>query len=469
MDVEVFVTAGLGDSSYLLVSGDEALVVDPQRDAWRFQRAAEARGARIRAVLETHVHNDYVSGAHEIRAGTGAEIVAPAKGGYEFPHRGVDDGDELVLGDVRLVALATPGHTYEHTSWLAHEGGAAEPVAVFTGGSLLVGSAGRPDLLGAEHTDQLTRAQYESIRRLAALPPTVQVLPTHGAGSFCVAAMPTTRRTSTVGAEQKENPLVTAADLAEFSVELRAELMSYPHYYRYMAPINRRGAPVLGRIPGLPAISPQHLAEQLGGGARDGLWVVDGRDRDAFAAAHIPGSVNIELNSGFAGYVGWMLPFDAPLVLVLPDPPDASAREAVTQLIRIGWSRLVGYLAGGVEAWTVSGLSVRSYPTGTVAQLCAAMADREPLQVLDVRQELEWAWGTIPASRTLFVADLPGHLDDLPRDRPTWVICSNGHRAAIAASLLDRAGIPVRLVGAGSVAEWRQRCGTKSGEAVVVG
>jgi len=469
MDVEVFVTAGLGDTSYLVVSGDEALVVDPQRDAWRFQRAAEARGARIRAVLETHVHNDYVSGAHEIRAATGAQIVAPAKGGYEFPHRGVDEGDELALGDLRLVAMATPGHTYEHTSWLAHEGDATEPAAVFTGGSLLVGSAGRPDLLGAEHTDELTRAQYESIRRLAALPDTVRVLPTHGAGSFCVAAMPTTERTSTIAVEQRQNPLITAADFAEFSAELRSELMSYPHYYRHMAPINRRGAPVLGGLPDLPTLSPETLADQLGGGARDGVWVIDGRDRDAFAAAHIPGSVNVELNSGFAGYVGWMLPFDAPLVLVLPDPPDASAREAVTQLIRIGWSRLVGYLSGGIEAWTATGRAVRSYPTGTVAQLCAAMADAEPLHVLDVRQELEWGWGTIPGSLTRFVADLPGHLDDLPYDRPTWVICSNGHRAAIAASLLNRAGVPVRLVGAGSVAEWRQRCGPTAGQPVAMG
>jgi glyoxylase-like metal-dependent hydrolase (beta-lactamase superfamily II)/rhodanese-related sulfurtransferase len=458
MDIKVFVTAGLGDNSYLVVSGDEALVVDPQRDGWRFQHAAEAQGATIRAVLETHVHNDYVSGAHELRASSGAQIVAPAKGGYEFPHRGVDEGDELMLGDLRLVAMATPGHTYEHTSWLAYEGAAAEPTAVFTGGSLLVGSAGRPDLLGAEHTDELTRAQYESIRRLAALPGNVQVLPTHGAGSFCVAAMPTTERTSTIAAEQRQNALVTAGDLAEFSDELRSELMSYPHYYRHMAPINRRGAPVLGRLPSVAAVRPQALADRLGGEARGGLWVVDGRDRDAFAAAHIPGSVNIELNSAFASYVGWMLPFAAPLVLVLPDPVDSSLEEAVTQLIRIGWDKLVGYLDGGIEAWAASGRALHSYPIASVTDLCDAMVGGEHLRVLDVRQELEWAWGTIPGSQTLFVADVPARLDDLPRDRPTWVICSNGHRASIAASLLDGVGVPVRLVGAGSVAEWRQRC-----------
>src|SRR6266536_3420510 len=454
MDLDVVVTAGLGDNSYLLISGRVALAVDPQRDAWRLHQAADQRGATIRAVLETHVHNDYVSGAHEIRAATGAQIIAPAKGRYEFAHRPVDDGDELLLGDLRLVAMATPGHTFEHLAYLVYEGDATEPAAVLTGGSLLVGSAGRPDLLGADHTDELTRAQYDSLRRLAALPATAQVLPTHGAGSFCVAAMPTTRRTSTIDAERRDNPLLTAPDFAEFSTELRGELMAYPHYYRYMAPINRHGAPVLGQVPDLPAIAARDLAGRLG----DDVWVVDGRDRDAFATAHIPGSVNIELNSGFASYVGWMLPFDAPLVLVLPGSTAASRAEAVTQLIRIGWDRSIGYLDGGIDAWTSSGYETRSYPTASVADLCEAMLTGQPLHVLDVRQELEWAWSGVPGSQQTFVADLPAHLGDLPRDRPTWVICSNGHRASIAASLIDRAGIPVKLIGDGGVGEWRQRC-----------
>jgi len=451
MELDLFVTAGLGDNSYLLVSGREALIVDPQRDAWRLHRAADQRGATIRAVLETHVHNDYVSGAHELRAATGAQIVAPAKGRYEFRHRPVDDGDELAIGDLRLVAMATPGHTYEHLAYLVYEGDDAEPAAVFTGGSLLVGSAGRPDLLGAEHTDELSRAQYESLRRLAALPSAARVLPTHGAGSFCVAAMPATQRTSTIAAQCRDNPLLTAPDFAEFSTELRGELMAYPRYYRHLAPINRRGAAVLGHLPDLPAIGAAELA-------RHGeAWVVDGRDRSSFAAAHLPGSVNIELNSGFASYVGWLLPFDAPLVLVLPEPQQASIAEALTQLIRIGWRRVIGYLDGGIEAWTGGGREVRSYPTTTAGELCEAMRAGQPLHVLDVRQELEWAWGTIPGSQRTFVADLPAHLDGLPRDRPTWIICSNGHRASIAASLLDRAAIPLRLVGEGGVAEWRQR------------
>jgi glyoxylase-like metal-dependent hydrolase (beta-lactamase superfamily II)/rhodanese-related sulfurtransferase len=454
MDVEVFVTDGLGDSSYLVCSGEEAVLVDPQRDAWRFLRAAEGKGARIRAVLETHVHNDYVSGAQEVRATTGAEIVAPAMGGYRFPHRPAAEGEEVRVGDLRLVAMATPGHTPEHLAWLAHEGEATTPRAVFTGGSLLVGSAGRTDLLGPQLAGELAHAQFGSIRRLATLPDEVEVLPTHGAGSFCVAAMPATRRTSTIGQERRDNLLFRAADEDAFGEELRAELLAWPAYYRHMAPINRAGARVLGRLPSVPPVPPQGLAER----ARAGAWVVDGRDRDSFAAAHLPGSVNIELNAGFASYVGWMLPFDAPLLLVLPDPQAQSLREATTQLVRIGWSRLEGYLAGGIDAWRASGRELGSYQTATVEQLCEATLEGEHPLVLDVRQELEWAWGAIPGSEQVFVADLPGRLDGLPRDGKVWVICSNGHRAAIAASLLDRAGIPVRLVGSGSVAEWRARC-----------
>lgn len=454
MDVDVLVTAGLGDNSYLVVSGDEAALVDPQRDGWRFQAAAQAKGARIRTVLETHVHNDYVSGAIELRAATGAEIVAPVAGRYEFPHRAAANGDQARVGDLRLVAMATPGHTFEHTAWLVYEGDGDTPIAVFTGGSLLVGSAGRTDLLGAEAVAELTRAQFASTRRLAALPDQVEVLPTHGAGSFCVAAMPSTRRTTTVGDERRRNPLLIAADLRAFDAELRSELMAYPAYYCHIAPINRAGPPVLERLPSLPAVGPDQVAARLAAG----VWMIDARDRDAFAAGHVPGSVNIELNSGFASYVGWIVPFDAPLLLVLPDPQDRSTAEAMTQLVRIGWRQVEGHLDGGVEAWRASGGELRSYPTSGVDELCETFQHGARPRVLDVRQPLEWEWGVVTGSERIFVGDLPAHIPHLPNDRTTWVICSNGHRASIAASLLDRAEIPVRLINTEGVAEWLVRC-----------
>ena len=448
MDIEVFVTPGLGDNSFLLTSGDEALVVDPQRDAWRFLEAAESRRARVRAVLETHVHNDYVSGAHELRAAHGAELVLPADGGYEFDHRGAREGEEVRVGDLRVVAMATPGHTFEHLAWLVYEGDSDEPVAVFSGGSLLVGSAGRTDLAGPDHTAALTRHQYESVQRLRALPASTQLLPTHGAGSFCVSAMPSTSRTSTVGAELRANDLVLAASPEEFEQELTGELMAYPAYYAHMAPINRAGAEVLGDLPSLPVLDVEAFAAAMD----RGVAVVDARDRDAFAAAHVAGSLNIELNSGFGSYVGWMLEFGAPVVLVLPDSPDA-ATDAVTQLVRIGWPLPQGYLGGGVEAWAASGRDVRSYRMETANDLAAAVAAGTSPAVVDVRQPLEWGWGTLPGSRTLFIADWPEHIDEIPTDEPVWLLCSNGHRAAIAASLLEAAGGEPVLIGHAGVGE----------------
>jgi hydroxyacylglutathione hydrolase len=441
MDLEIFNTPGLGDNSYLLRSGDEGVLIDPQRDAWRFLATAGRMGVRIRAVLETHVHNDYVSGAHEVRSATGAELVLPARGGYEFKYRPADEGDEVTVGDTRLVALSTPGHTPEHLAWLAHDASRPEPHALFSGGSLLVGSAGRTDLLGAAFTDALTRDQYQTLSRLAKLPDDVVVLPTHGAGSFCVAAMPTTKPTSVIGDERTRNPLLTAADLTSFTVELSGELMAYPSYYAHMAPINRSGADVLGSLPRPPEVSPE-------------------------VVAHVRGSLNIELNSGFASYVGWLLPFNAPILLILPEPADESAADAMTQLIRIGWSHIVGHLPGGIGRWRGYGGDVARYDVVSADELCDAHTRGEHPVVLDVRQELEWTWGTIPDSHTIFVSDLPGRLDQLPRTEPVWVICSNGHRAAIAASLLDRAGIPVRLVGNGGVGEWRARCRSLRGASV---
>ena len=460
MDIEVFVTPGLGDNTFVVVSGDEAAVVDPQRDAWRFLAAADQRKARIRAVLETHVHNDYVSGAHEVRDVTGAELVLPADGGYEFAHRGAREGEEVRVGDLRIVAMDTPGHTFEHIAWLVYEGDSDIPAAVFSGGSLLVGSTGRTDLLGPDHTPALTAAQFATVQRFAALPDTTRLLPTHGAGSFCVSAMPSTARTSTLGDERKGNDLLLARNAEEFAEELSGELMAYPAYYPKMAPINRVGAPVLHRIPDVPALD----AEGFRAAVEAGVPVVDARDREAFAASHIPGALNIELNSGFGSYVGWMLPFDSPVLLVLPDPVDESAVEATTQLLRIGWRAPQGLLAGGMEAWSAVGAETRSYPAVGPEVLCEAIAAGQEPRVLDVRQELEWGWGTLAGSQTIFVADLPARIGEVqagPQGEPVWLVCSNGHRAAIAASLLDAVGTPVTLVGSGGVGEVRQRCGAQ--------
>jgi glyoxylase-like metal-dependent hydrolase (beta-lactamase superfamily II)/rhodanese-related sulfurtransferase len=454
MEYELFVTPGLGDNSYLLSSCDEAVVVDPQRDAWRFLATAEARKLRIRYVLETHVHNDYVSGALEIRAAAEAEIAAPAKGKYQFAHRAMAEGEDVRIGALRIVAWETPGHTPEHISWLVYEDGHRAPVAVFGGGSLIVGSAGRTDLLGPDMTDDLTRAQFRSLGRLAALPPSVQLLPTHGAGSFCTASISSMDRTSTIGAEIRSNPALAARDEESFVRRQLAGLRAYPAYYAHMAAINRAGPAVLGRLPAVEALAAALVARRIDGGA----WVIDARNREAFAEAHVPGAVNIELDSTFGTYVGWVTPFNAPVLLLLPEPVQPALEEAITQLIRIGYERIVGYADGGVDAWQSLGRPVRSYPTAGIDDLCHACLARKPIQVLDVRQPVEWDTGYVPGSLRIHLGDLPARLAEIPRDKEVWTACASGHRAAIAASLLDRAGVPVRLVAKGGVPEWLARC-----------
>jgi glyoxylase-like metal-dependent hydrolase (beta-lactamase superfamily II)/rhodanese-related sulfurtransferase len=465
MDVETFVTNGLGDNSFLVASGDEAVLIDPQRDAWRFTAIAEARGWRIRHVLETHVHNDYVSGALEARSVTGAEIVVHAGAGpYGFPHRAIEPGDEIRIGDLRFVPRAAPGHTFEHLAWEAHVSGRPHPDAVFTGGSLLVGSAGRSDLLGDDLAEQLARHQYRTVRSLATLPPETRVLPTHGAGSFCVSTAPSAERTSTIGTELATNAALLAADEETFVRQQLGSLGRYPAYYPRMAPINRAGPPILGRLPALPALSSAEIRAL----AARGVWVIDTRDRVDFASGHIPGSLNVELDDGFGTYIGWIVPFGAPLVFVLPDPLEETAPAAMTQLVRIGWDAPAGHLAGGIEEWIDDGNPIRSYPVAAMRDLFERRVRGDAIRVLDVRQPAEWRDdGSIPDSLQIFVADLPARMGELPPDRELWVVCTTGHRAAMAASLLDGAGIPVRLVARGGTVGWIERFETVGAEALL--
>jgi glyoxylase-like metal-dependent hydrolase (beta-lactamase superfamily II)/rhodanese-related sulfurtransferase len=446
-DIELIRTPSLGDNSYLVVSGDQAAVVDPQRDAWPLVRTCAGRGLTVRYVVETHVHNDYVSGAREWQASTGAPIVGPARAAYEFPYTPVDDGDEIVLGDVTLQALATPGHTPEHTAYALFDTGARVPAAVFTGGSLMVGGAGRTDLLGPEWTEELTRAQFRSLRRLRDLGPGTRVLPTHGAGSFC-AAPSAGGTTSTLGVECASNPAMALLSDEEQFVESRLRgLPRFPDYYRFMAPINRAGPRTLWALPELAPLEPGQVVLAAVAGA----WVVDARDRWSFAEAHVPGAVNVELDDGFAGFVGSVVPFGMALVLVLPEPVAEAAQEAVTQLVRIGFERQLGCLAGGMRAWQAEGRPVTSYPARDVTSLPVGDPD---VLVLDVRQPAEVATNAIPGSRHVFLGDLPQRMAELPRDRSVWVVCASGRRAAVGASLLHRAGFQVTVVAGGGASSW---------------
>lgn len=452
MDIETIVTRGLGNAAHVVADDDgDAVVVDPPRDAWRILAVARERGWRITHVLETHVHNDYLSGALELRAAAGSEILAPARGRYEFAHRGVDEGDVLEVGGSRFTARATPGHTPEHLAWeIGAAGAAGPPVAIATGGSLMVGTAGRTDLLGPAATDELTGAQYRTLRTLAMLPPTVRVLPTHGGGSFCSAGPADDRRTTTIGEELAGNPLLAASDEDMFRRAVLAGRGPYPTYYREMAPLNRIGPAVLGGVPATPRLGPDGIRDAIARGA----WVVDARDRAEFAAAHLPGSLNIELSDTFASYVGWHVPFGTPLVLVLPSATDRDRDAAATALLRIGYERLVGTLDGGVDAWVADGGSVASYPL-VAPQAVAGQAHGVASSLgvlLDVRDHHELReQGGVAGALHIPHGELERRLGDLPSDEPVTVMCRSGARAAMAASILDASGFDVRLVGQGGV------------------
>ncbi|MGW6563891.1 MBL fold metallo-hydrolase [Streptomyces sp. NPDC054975] len=417
------VDEGLGNSAYLLDLGDgRALAIDASRDLRALHAAAERRGLHIAFAADTHLHADFLSGAVQLGHDTGATVLASAAGRRTFPHHALADGDEVGLGGLTLRALATPGHTDEHLSFLLLDGN--RQLGVFTGGSLIVNSAARTDLLGADRTEELARAQYRSIKRLTELPDETAVWPTHGAGSFC-SAPPGTERTTTIGAQKQANPLLAAPDEDTFVSQLIASLGTYPAYFDRLGEINRRGPAVLTTDPLLPALPAQQVRALM----VDGCHVVDVRPAADYAAGHIPGSLSIPLRDQFATWLGWLLPEAAPLAFVTADGQDLS--ELVWQAYKIGYERLAGRLDGGIPAWTAAG-----HPLASTAFVTAEQTDNRPY--VDVRQESEFAAGHVPGAVHIELGGLARVASDAPEG--AVVACGHGERAMTAASLLERAG-----------------------------
>jgi glyoxylase-like metal-dependent hydrolase (beta-lactamase superfamily II)/rhodanese-related sulfurtransferase len=421
-------TPSLGDRSYLVHDGRVAFVVDPQRDIDRVLDLAAAEGVRITHVFETHIHNDYVTGGYALAAATGAAYHVNADDQVSFERVPVRDGDVVAVGDAMAVrVLATPGHTFTHLSYALEDGG--RRIAVFTGGSLLYGSVGRPDLLGPAYTDALVRHQYASAHRLATeLPAQAGVFPTHGFGSFCSATQSETSA-STIATERRVNPVLTR-DEQTFVDEVLAGLDAWPAYYAHMAPANTAG-------PAAPDLSlPQFAdAEQLRKRLADGEWVVDLRNRVAFAAGHVAGTLNFGLDGSFATYLGWLIPWSTPLTLLGETPEQIT--EAQRELVRIGIDRPAAHATGPPGEWS-GGEDLASFPRATFAEL-AKVRHYRPVVVLDVRRRLEWDDGHLDGAVHIPLHQLLQRIDEVP-DGELWIHCAAGYRATIAASILAAAG-----------------------------
>ncbi|GAA3452411.1 MBL fold metallo-hydrolase [Dactylosporangium matsuzakiense] len=420
-------TPTLGDRSYLVHDGTVAFVVDPQRDIDRVLDLAAAAGVAITHVFETHIHNDYITGGLALAARTGAAYHVNADDPVTFDRVAVRDDDVVTVGGSMTVqVIATPGHTFTHLSYALREHD--EPVAVFSGGALLYGSVGRPDLLGPTHTHDLVHHQYASAHRLAAaLPDTAALYPTHGFGSFCSATQ-SDATASTIGGEKRTNPVLTNEEQA-FVEEVLAGLDAWPAYYTHMGPANTAG-------PAAPDLStPRHAdAEEIRRRLAAGEWVVDLRNRVAFAAGHVAGTLNFGIDGSFATYLGWLIPWGTPLTLLAETPEHVA--EAQRELVRIGIDRPAAHATGTPTGWSTGPLA--TIPRATFADL-AQVRHHRPVTVLDTRRNLEAAAARIDGAIHIPLHELRDRLAEVPYGE-VWVHCAAGYRASIAASILAAAG-----------------------------
>lgn len=433
-------TPTLGDRSYLAHDGSVAVVIDPQRDIDRVLSIAHEASVTITHVFETHIHNDYVTGGLALARATGASYHVNAADPVNYDRTPISDGDVVEVSDtMRIRAIATPGHTYTHLSYALEAPPAAgeklDTVGVFTGGSLLFGATGRPDLLGHDHTHELVNHQFASAHRLAEeLPDHTHVLPTHGFGSFCSAGSAGDATASTIGQEKRQNPALTQ-EQERWVADTLAGLEAYPAYYAHMGPANSAG-PQAVDLSAPEAADKDTLAARIAAGE----WVVDLRTRTAFAAGHVTGTLNFGLDGQFATYLGWLIPWGTPLTL-LGDTAEQVAK-AQRELVRIGIDRLEGAATGAPEKWTDEALG--RFERAVFADL-AQVRHHRPIAVLDVRRTSEFDDGHIEGATNVPLHELLTRLDDVPAGE-VWVHCAGGYRASIAASVLASRGIPVVAV-----------------------
>ena len=450
MYFEQFYLGCLAHASYMLGSEGEAAVVDPQRDVDIYLKAANEQGLQIRHIFETHLHADFVSGHVELAARTGATIHIGAKAGAAFPHDPLNDGSELMLGKIRITTLETPGHTPESMCLVIRDlEKSAEPWAVLTGDTLFIGDVGRPDLSKSHTPQQLAGLMYDSLHgKLLTLGDEVKVYPAHGAGSLCGRNM-RAERSSTIGTERLTNYALQIKGRDEFIRQMTENLPARPDYFLQDAQINRTGASALADLPELAPISPQELKRLL----EQGVFALDVRQNADFAAAHVPGSVNIALSGQFASWAGAIMGLSAKPVLIA-DTPEQYA-EARMRLARVGIEDPRGFLKDGVAAWKEAGMATAQLPQMTAEELHSQL-DNNGLQVLDVRREGEWRAGHVAQASWFPLDQFKVSAPEVDHERPLAVHCQSGYRSMIACSLLRRAGIENVINVVGGFDAWRK-------------
>src|SRR5574341_1198161 len=454
--IESFVDTGLGNSAYLIGSHEnkKGILIGPLRDVDRYLHAASERGLTLTHVLDTHLHADFVSGNREIAHQTSAVIGASAAAQVGFEHQPLTEESVIDLGAFQIHVMTTPGHTPEHISFLIVEPDGQTPSALFSGGALIVGGAARTDLLGSELTHPLARQLYHTIHdKLLKLPDELEVFPTHGAGSFCVAPV-SSDRTTTIGRERTSNSLALVHSEEEFIQRALTGLPSYPIYYKYMREINQKGPKILGGIPVLKPLSISEVKAMM----ERGIVVLDVRHGKKFAAGHIPNSYGIRVDAPLTTWAGWLIPLGSSIVLVAESADQIVA--ATRQLIRIGYDDLLGYLDGGMDAWVRAGYPIETIPSMDVKELCerlnAGGADGQPsLLLVDVRQLSEWNEGHIPNAIHFEGGRITWDELPFPHDRPLAIQCASGNRSMSVSSVLRRRGYHNVIQVEGGINKWK--------------
>ena len=429
-------TPSLGDRSYVATDGTYAIVIDPQRDIDRVLAVTEPRGLQITHVLETHIHNDYVTGGYRLAEQVDAAYCVNADDPVAYARTAVRDGDELESGSMRVRVVHTPGHTFTHLSYALSDENES-PIGVFTGGSLLYGSTGRPDLLGFEHADTLARHQWNSAHRLVQeLPDEAEVYPTHGFGSFCSATQ-AEGLSSTIGHEKTLNPVLTQPQ-DDYVEQLIAGLVAYPAYYAHMGPTNAAGPEAIDLSPP-QAADPDELRRRIDAGE----WVVDLRTRTAFAAGHVSRTLNFGLDGSFVTYLGWVIPWGTPVTLLGETTHEVA--EAQREMVRIGIERPAAMATGTAEQWA-GGAALEAYPVVGFADVAEARAAGSDPYVVDLRRDDERRAGHIAGTQHLPLHQLVSRMDEVRTDRTVWLHCAAGYRASVGASILAAAGHDVVLI-----------------------